>query len=117
MKINKIISIVLALEFVYALYKIIPTFLMSFDSSQPVPYIIVFLILILLLISAIGIFFNKKWAVIALWVFIALPLIGRVVVPFVTFIGGYYFVIVNVIAATYLSMTFSKKKENEQTAQ
>ena len=118
MKINKIISIILVLEFVYALYKIIPTFLMTFDSSQPIPYLITLSIIVLLLISAIGIWFNKKWAVITLWVFIVLPFIGRMIMPFMAFIGGYFLVVINVIAATYLSMTFwNKKKENVQNTQ
>ncbi|MFZ2975202.1 MAG: hypothetical protein WA055_01055 [Candidatus Moraniibacteriota bacterium] len=118
MKINKIISTILVLEFVYMLYKIVPIFLTTFDSTQPIPYIITFSIAFLLLISAVGIFFNKKWAVITLWIFILLPFLARTFLPLMAFIGGYYFVIINVIVATYLAMTFWKNKnENLKSIQ
>ena len=118
MKINKIISILLALEFAYTLYRIIPTFLMTFSPSHIVPYIITFSIIALLLISAIGIFFNKKWAVITLWIFILLPFLARIIMPFMAFIGGYYFVVIDVVVATYLAMTYwGKKKESVQSPQ
>jgi hypothetical protein len=104
MKINKIMSFVIILEFFYALFRIIPNFLITFDPAIIFPYFLVFFSLILLLSSAIGIFFNKRWAIFFLWIFILLPFLSKMLVPFVLFIGGYYFVIINVVIATYLSI-------------
>lgn len=86
---------------------------MTFSSSELVPYIATFSIVALLFISAIGIFLNKKWAVIMLWIFILLPFLTKMIMPFMIFIGGYYFVVINVIAATYLTMTLWKKSNVE----
>jgi len=108
MKINKISSIVIGLEFVYALCKII---LIPFDSARLMNYASIFLIVLLLLISAIGIFFNKKWAVIMLWIYILLPSLLRITMSFAIFIGGYSFLVINTIIATYFSMTLWKKEK------
>lgn len=119
MKINKVISIILVLEFIYvlyniyALYKIMSTLLITFSSSYLVSYILAFLIIILLVVSAIGIFFRKKWAVITLWILIILPFIVKIVMPFMAFIGGNHFVVINVIAATYLTITFWERKSEK----
>lgn len=107
----KIISGLLALELVYTLIKIVPSLLNTFDISQPASYAFLIFILILFLASVIGIYFEKKWAIISLWIYILLPLFVGFSV-FVNFVGGYYVIIINVIIATYLSVHWNKFGKN-----
>lgn len=113
MKLNKIISILLALELIYALYQYVPVFLIYFSPSSIMPFLFALFIFALLLASAIGIYFNKKLGAITLWIFIFLPLLARMALGIIMFIGGYYFIVINVVAATYLTMThWGKIKTN-----
>ena len=81
-QINKIISAILVSEFIYAFVKVMPKFLVYFDPTRLILWIIAFLIFALLLISAIGVFLNKKWGVVILWVFILLPILVRTTIFF-----------------------------------
>ena len=118
MRYNKVISIILVLEFLFALYKTVPMFLMTYTSASLIPAILMFTTITLLLISAIGVFLNKKWSVIILWVFILFPFIAKTFMSFIIFTGGYLFIVINVIIATYLTMLFfGNKKENLQSHQ
>ncbi|MFA4872329.1 MAG: hypothetical protein WC659_00130 [Patescibacteria group bacterium] len=107
---TKIISGFLIFELIYTLINILPELLVTFDPSQLIYYARLFFILALLL-SAIGIYFQKKWAVISLWIYILHPLlIGYSL--YVGFGGYYYIVVINTAIVTYLSVTwnlFSKK--------
>lgn len=111
MKIYKIISIALVLELIFALYTVMPMILKTYDPSQLVLLLSILSIFILLLISAIGIFFNMKWAVITLWIYILLPFLFTMVMRIFTLAGGYYFEVLNVAAATFLSMSHWKKAD------
>ena len=118
MKINKIISIVLLLELASSLYKIVPLFLITFSPSQLTIYIIAFSILAILLASAIGIFFNKKWGVVLLWIYILLPFIIKLLIPITAFIADYCLIIINVAAALYLTgLYWWKKRDPVQNTQ
>ena len=110
----KIISILLALELIYIIVRLTPNVLATFDPAQVISYALMTSILILLLVSAVGIFFEKKWAIISFWVYILLPLLAGFS-AFIGFIGGYYLVVFNVIIATYLAVQWNKFNKNSAT--
>lgn len=116
MKPYRLISIALVLELIFALYAVMPMILSTYDPSQLFRLLSILSIFILLLISSIGIFFNMKWATIVLWIYILLPLFTPMFMRVFTLSGGYYFEVLNVAAATYLSMTLWKKDNLDKIA-
>lgn len=118
MKPNKIISIILALEFIYTAYKVIPSLLLNYNPSDAITYLIVFIILLLPLISSIGTFFNKKWAIILLWIYVFSPFLlsfFQIINGFFTYVG-YYSIILVTICATFLStVVFLDKRQTGNT--
>ena len=110
MKVNKIVALILLLEFVYFFFVTTSSIITYFVSSSFVLYAITYLFLFLLLISSVGLFMNKKWAVVFLWLFILLPLVLTGFTPLLLFFGGYHFMVLNTIIATYFTvLSFPKK--------
>jgi len=82
MHINKIISMIFALEFLYFFYRAFIIFAMTFQQSLLVSYILMFSIVFALLISSIGVFFHKKRTVVILLIIILLPFFEKTVIDF-----------------------------------
>ena len=104
MHINKIISMIFALEFLYFFYRAFIIFAMTFQQSLLVSYILMFSIVFSLLISSIGVFFHKKRTVVILLIIILLPFFEKTVIDFMIVIYWYYYIVIlNCIIALYLT--------------
>jgi len=113
MKIKKISSLLLLLEFIYALYKTIPPLIEMYEPTKLIAATLGFLIIILLLVSSIGIFLDKKWGVIVLWIFIILPFVVPWYIRSTVYLFGYHTIVINTVIATYLTTVYWPKKKQQ----
>jgi hypothetical protein len=76
----RVISLFLLFQFAYSLYIMGNSIMLTFDPSKIVGYVFDFMLPVLLLLSTVGLFLNKKWAIITYWIYIILfflfPLLG-----------------------------------------
>lgn len=115
MKKNIIILAILFWEVIFFLYSLLRIFFLGYFANLHLELadIPVLLSPILLLISAIGIFFNREWGTIALWATIALPLNLDEPQNFPNFPApGSLFFAINLIFAIYLTISGQFKKSN-----
>lgn len=103
----KIISFLVIFEGIYALYKTIFSLLYFYSSGAMIIYSIASILDVLLLLTGIGIFFKKRWAIVLCWIAILLPIVIPYARVFPT--SGYSIIILNVILATYLTLIQRKE--------
>jgi len=111
MKHNKLISLLLILEFAYILLKegdLVWMYIRYFNDGYAYTFYIVF-VLLMLPLGATGVYLMKRWAIIPLWVYVFLPLLGDTLsyysVSFYSLhIFGFLSIVVNAIIVTYLTI-------------
>jgi hypothetical protein len=110
----KIAAFIFAIEGVYLLYKLVPTFLKYYqpDSVFLIPFLVSIVVSLFLIISAIGIFLSKNWSIVFAWLAILLPFLLTLVLPSarVPVVSDYRALILNVLIAIYLTTRWNKLK-------
>ena len=104
----KLISVFLFLQFIYGAYKVMPLFARTFNYARFVSYWPLFALLLLLLISAIGVFMQKRWAIVIFWAYVLAPIVFGWY-KLVVLMGGYPLAMANTAIVTFLSLMYWRR--------